>query len=147
VLLSQERDALGMPKLALDWRFSELDKHTLRVVAARLGAELERTGAGRVEPEAWLHDEATSWQTDTLIGNHPIGGYHHMGTTRMASDRSRGVVDGDCRVHGIANLYIAGSSVFPTSGWANPTLTILALALRLADHLETKALGDWGSPP
>jgi choline dehydrogenase-like flavoprotein len=146
VLLSQERDALGMPKLALDWRFSELDKHTLRVVAARLGAELERTGAGRVEPEAWLHDEATSWQTDPLIGNHPIGGYHHMGTTRMASDRSRGVVDGDCRVHGIANLYIAGSSVFPTSGWANPTLTILALALRLADHLETKALGDWGSP-
>ena len=58
-----------------------------------------------------------------------------MGTTRMADDPRRGVVDADCRVHGLANLYIAGSSVFPTGGWANPTLTIIALALRLADRL------------
>jgi choline dehydrogenase-like flavoprotein len=59
-----------------------------------------------------------------------------MGTTRMHPDPGRGVVDADGRVHGVANLYIAGSSVFPTSGSANPTLTIVALALRLADHLE-----------
>jgi choline dehydrogenase-like flavoprotein len=59
-----------------------------------------------------------------------------MGTTRMSSDPTRGVVDADCRVHGYANLYIAGSSVFPTSGWANPTLTIIALAHRLAAHLR-----------
>jgi choline dehydrogenase-like flavoprotein len=64
--------------------------------------------------------------------------WHHMGTTRMHSDPKRGVVDGNCRVHGVSNLYIAGSSVFPTSGHANPTLTIVALALRLGDHLSRK---------
>lgn len=142
VLLGAECDALGMPKLVLDWRFSELDKRTLRVVASQLGEELERSGAGRVEPEPWLLDEAAPWSTDPLIGNHPIGGFHHMGATRMASDPREGVVDSDCRVHGVANLFVAGSSVFPTSGWANPTLTILALALRLADHLEAKVLGS-----
>ena len=61
-----------------------------------------------------------------------------MGTTRMHADPRRGVVDADCRVHGIANLYVAGSSVFPTSGAANPTLTIVALALRLAGHLRNR---------
>ena len=58
-----------------------------------------------------------------------------MGTTRMHVDPAQGVVDADCRVHGIENLFIAGSSVFPTGGYANPTLTIVALAVRLADHL------------
>jgi choline dehydrogenase-like flavoprotein len=141
VRLTDSDDALGMPRLALDWRFSELDKRTLRLVAAGLGAELERAGVGRVELEPWLTDEATPWLTDPLIGNHPIGGFHHMGTTRMSSDRRAGVVDASCRVHGVANLFVAGSSVFPTSGWANPTLTILALALRLGDHLEARVLG------
>jgi choline dehydrogenase-like flavoprotein len=65
-----------------------------------------------------------------------IGGHHHMGTTRMSDDPRTGVVDRDCRVHGMANLFIAGSSVFPTGGSANPTLTIVALALRMADHLR-----------
>jgi len=64
------------------------------------------------------------------------GAAHHMGTTRMAASAEAGVVDSHCRVHGLANLCIAGSSVFPTGGFANPTLTIVALALRLADHLE-----------
>ncbi|MDF2766753.1 MAG: oxidoreductase, partial [Rhodospirillales bacterium] len=66
------------------------------------------------------------------------GGHHHIGTTRMSEDPARGVVDGDCRVHGIANLYVAGSSVFPNSGSANLTLTVVALALRLAAHLEQR---------
>jgi choline dehydrogenase-like flavoprotein len=66
------------------------------------------------------------------------GARHHMGTTRMHADPRRGVVDADCRVHGITNLYVAGSSVFPTSGAANPTLTIVALALRLALHLQNR---------
>ena len=66
------------------------------------------------------------------------GGNHHLGTTRMASDPKAGVVDADCRVHGVANLYIAGSSVFPTGGCANPTLTIVALALRLADYIKAR---------
>ncbi len=65
-------------------------------------------------------------------------GYHQMGTTRMSASDRHGVVDGQCRVHGFDNLYIAGSSVFPTSGFANPTFTIVALALRLAGHLQRK---------
>jgi choline dehydrogenase-like flavoprotein len=64
---------------------------------------------------------------------------HHMGTTRMGNDPSTSIVDRDCRIHGIANLYVAGSSVFPTSGSANPTLTIVALSLRLANHLSRPA--------
>ena len=69
-----------------------------------------------------------------------IGGPHHMGTTRMSADPRRGVVDADCRVHSVDNLYIAGSSVFATSGHANPSFTLIALALRLADTLR-KRLG------
>ena len=72
-------------------------------------------------------------------GCHPLGGYHHMGTTRMADDPKRGVTDHQGRVHGFGNLYVAGSSLFPTGGWANPTLTIVALALRTADHLASSA--------
>jgi choline dehydrogenase-like flavoprotein len=64
------------------------------------------------------------------------GNFHHLGTTRMHPDPNGGVVDADCRVHGIRNLYVAGSSVFPAYGCSNPTLTLVALALRLADHLQ-----------
>jgi choline dehydrogenase-like flavoprotein len=67
------------------------------------------------------------------------GGMHHMGTTRMHADARQGVVDSNCRVHDLANLYVAGSSVFPTGGVANPTLTLVALAIRLADHLKQPA--------
>ena len=65
-----------------------------------------------------------------------VAGLHHMGTTRMAADPRDGVVDADCRVHGLSNLYIGGSSVFPTGGYANPTYSIVQMSLRLADHLE-----------
>jgi len=140
VVLTCERDALGIHKLALDWRFSELDKRTLRVAAQQLDAELRFDGSGSVTTEAWFDDASRPWDIDPLIGNHPIGGYHHMGTTRMHDDPARGVVDANCRVHGAPNLFVAGSSVFPTSGWANPTLTILALTLRLADHLRQREL-------
>ncbi len=61
---------------------------------------------------------------------------HHMGATRMSASPAGGVVDANCRVHGVGNLYVAGSSVFPTSGIVNPTLTLLALAFRLGDHLD-----------
>ena len=72
--------------------------------------------------------------------------WHHMGTTRMAASPREGVVDADCRVHGTANLFVAGSSVFPTTGNANPTLTIVALALRLADHLKDTGLAPGQVP-
>jgi choline dehydrogenase-like flavoprotein len=72
---------------------------------------------------------------------HSVGGLHHaLGTTRMHRDERRGVVDPDGRVHGTGNLYVTGGSVFPTGGYANPSLTIAALAIRLADHLRTVAL-------
>ena len=67
------------------------------------------------------------------------GGSHHMGTTRMNDDPLRGVVDRNCKVHSVDNLYVAGSSVFPTSGVSNPTLSIVALTLRLADHLKGRS--------
>jgi len=105
------------------------------VLVRTLGEELERLGLGRVEPAGWLSEGGDEWRTDPLISAHPIGGYHHMGTTRMSDDPDRGVTDSRTRVHGLPNLYVAGSSLFPTSGWANPTLTIVALALRTADDI------------
>jgi choline dehydrogenase-like flavoprotein len=137
VTLGTERDALGMPKARLDWRLSELDIRSVGVLVETLGDELRRLGLGTVEPAAWLRDPAGRWRTDPLVSAHPIGGYHHMGTTRMADDPKNGVTDGQTRVHGIGNLYVAGSSLFPTSGWANPTLTIVALALRTADEVSS----------
>lgn len=140
VRLSSQRDACDMPTIALDWRFSEIDKRSVRVMVAALDAELRAGRVGSVEPAEWLLDGGIDWQPDPLIGQHAYGGFHHMGTTRMSAYARSGVVNADCRVHGIDNLFVAGSSVFPTSGWANPTLTILALAHRLADHLEFRVL-------
>jgi choline dehydrogenase-like flavoprotein len=85
-------------------------------------------GLGKISDETTTREDG--WHASMS------GGKHHMGTTRMHADPRCGVVDPDCRVHGISNLFIAGSSVFPTTGYANPTLTIVALALRLADYLK-----------
>ncbi|MEH3107289.1 MAG: GMC family oxidoreductase [Sphingomonas fennica] len=136
VTLGGERDELGMPRVRLDWRTSALDVDSVAGLVAALGREATRLGLGRVEPAPWLSDPAKAWITDPLISAHPIGGYHHIGTTRMSDDPKTGVTDGWGRVHGLANLHVAGSSLFPTSGWANPTLTIVALALRTADRLH-----------
>ena len=136
IILNTERDALGMPRADLDWRFSDIDKHSVRVLMSTFDRELKRLGLGKLELSDWLNEEGTAWQTDSLVGNHAVAGYHHIGTTRMAASASKGIVDANCKVHGMGNLFIAGSSVFPTGGWANPTLTILALTLRLGDHLK-----------
>ena len=136
VLLSDSRDRLGMPKVKLDWRLGELERRTLFEFIKTLASEFERLGLGSFDlrqsaalenPEAWVeraHDSA-----------------HHMGTTRMHSDPRFGVVDPQCRVHGIENLYIGSSSVFPTSARSKPTLTILALCLRIADRLKQLSPG------
>jgi choline dehydrogenase-like flavoprotein len=137
VLLTGMRDPLGVPRLALDWRTTELDVRSVAVLVDSLGHELRRLGLGRVEPADWLAEPSQGWRTDPLISAHPIGGYHHMGTTRMSHDARTGVTDAYGRVHGVENLYVAGSSVFPTSGWANPTLTIVALTLRTVDRLSS----------
>jgi choline dehydrogenase-like flavoprotein len=135
VRLIGERDATGMPRVGLDWRLSAIDVDSVSGLVGALDRESRRLGLGTVEPASWLSNPDKRWVNDELISAHPIGGFHHMGTTRMASDPRRGVADGWGRVHGVANLHIAGSSLFPTAGWANPTLTILALALRTADRI------------
>lgn len=136
VRLSTQRDALGLLHADLDWRLSQPDKRTASVFVRTFDAELKRLGLGELQPSAWLDCADPQWPVDPTVGNHPIAGYHHMGTTRMSAEAAHGVVTADCRVHGYENLFVAGSSVFRTSGWANPTLTIVALSLRLADHLD-----------
>lgn len=136
VKLSDQRDATGMPRVALNWRLSPIDVDSVKGLVASLGRESRRLGLGAVEPASWLDSPDKRWVSDELISAHPIGGFHHMGTTRMASDPHHGVTDAWGRVHGLPNLHIAGSSLFPTAGWANPTLTILALALRTADRIS-----------
>ena len=144
VVLSSVRDRFGMRRARLLWRMNELELQTvdeaLKIVALELGA----SALGRVKEL-----NGNCGQVSRLFDrNAPFDGdrdgqlvlwHHHMGTTRMHSSEKRGVVDANCKVHGLANLYIAGSSVFTTSGSANPTLTIIALALRLADHLHLQA--------
>ena len=137
VLLSEERDTFGNPLANLDWRLGELDKHSQRVLVRTFDEELRRLGQGSATPSDWLSDPNPQWPIDLTVGNHPLANYHQLGGTRMSDDSTSGVVDADCRVHGYGNLYIAGSSVFPTGGWANPTLTIIALSLRLAEHLHS----------
>ena len=131
VVLSTERDRLGCRRADLDWRTAPADRTTAARSYAILDRALRTAGIGRVVDSRL--DDGPDWPTDLR------GARHHMGTTRMHPDPKRGVVDADGRVHGVANLYVAGSSVFPTSGSANPTLTIVALALRLADHLALVA--------
>ncbi|WP_207478169.1 GMC oxidoreductase [Arenibaculum pallidiluteum] len=130
VMLTRERDALGLRRVGLDWRIADIDKRTLRRLTEKTGAEMVRLGLGILRIEPWLLDEGLDW------GGIPNGGFHHMGTTRMSDDPRKGVVNRDLRVHGVMNLYVASSSVFPSAGYINPTLTIVALALRLADHLK-----------
>ncbi len=136
VCLSTDRDALGCPRADLDWRLSALDKETMLQFGKTLQGEFDRLGLGKVTTCEWLEDGKPEWPVDPTVGNHPIGGYHHMGTTRMSTSDRDGVVDANCTVHGYHNLHIAGSSVFTTGGWANPTLTLLALTHRLGVHLN-----------
>ncbi len=136
ILLSAQRDELGQRRADLSWQLDALDKHTARVVTRTFDAEMRRMGKGSVAPCDWIEEPGDAWPVDPTVGNHPIAGYHHMGGTRMSQNAKTGVVDADCKVHGYANLHVAGSSVFSTAGWANPTLTIVALALRLAERLD-----------
>lgn len=133
ILLSDQVDAQGVPLPRVDWRLSAQDADSLRALLLLVGAEFARLGLGRVQLPEWLLATRVEWPADLW------GGCHLMGGTRMAADPARGVVDGNSRVHGMDNLYLAGSSVFPTTGFANPTLTLTALTLRLADHLLAQA--------
>jgi choline dehydrogenase-like flavoprotein len=128
ISLSHERDGLGLRKAKVDWRLREADLASIEAHTRRFGIELARTGHGRIKMQ---EIPALNWM--------PAGtGGHHLGTTRMSDDPRSGVTDRDGGVHGIDNLSIAGGSLFPTGGYANPTLTIVALTLRLVDHLVKK---------
>jgi choline dehydrogenase-like flavoprotein len=133
VTLADTRDAFGMPKIRLDWRIGEIDYRTLETAVLELGAHYAEQGIGRVQLADWLMVEPKA--LPGLGQGSRVGGHHHMCATRMSADPREGVVDADCRVHGVANLYVGGSSVFATPGFANPTYTIVQLALRLGDHL------------
>jgi choline dehydrogenase-like flavoprotein len=128
----------------LDWRTSRIDVDSVAGLVAALDRELRRLGLGEAESAPWLQDETRAWHTAPLNSSHPIGGYHHMGTTRMSDSPRTGVTDGEGKVHGLANLYVAGSSLFATAGWANPTQTILALALRTADAISRDSAASPG---
>ena len=127
ITLSSRRDALGMPRARVDWRFADPIRRSVARSLEAIGRSLARRGLARMLRGPT--DDERFWSEEVT------GESHHVGTTRMHRSSRRGVVDGGCRVHGTSNLYVAGSSVFPTTGFANPTLTIVALALRLADTL------------
>jgi choline dehydrogenase-like flavoprotein len=124
VTLGSRRDRLGLPHLVLDWRIGDEVVDSMRRLRGLLAERVAAAGLGQIEGD----DEEIQFSDAS----------HHMGTTRMSDDPRTGVVDRDCRVHGIDNLYLAGSSVFPTAGHANPTLSALALTHRLAAHLEER---------
>jgi choline dehydrogenase-like flavoprotein len=130
VHLVDERDALGMRRIALDWRLGDLDRRSIRAMTQCFASEFARLDLGRVQLSEWIREEDGGWSGSMGFG------HHHCGTTRMAHSPRTGVVNSQCRLHEVENLYVAGSSVFPTNGFANPTFTIVALSLRLADHLQ-----------
>src|SRR5450830_1616150 len=131
VVLNQERDAHGMPRLNIDFRYLYDDAESVLKAHAILDTQLRAANKGRVD-----YHRAQHQRIDHIMAQ-ATDGFHQAGTTRMHDDPQMGVVDRDCRVHGMANLYVASSSVFPTTGEANPTFLAVALAARLADRLAT----------
>lgn len=128
ITLSDDRDLLGQRRIAVDWQLTDAELANARRALELAAMEFGRLGLGRGFGR--IFKNPGQWPGNLEAGK------HHCGTTRMSDDPKAGVVDGNCKVHGVDNLYIAGSSVFPTIGYANPTLTIIALALRLSDHLK-----------
>ncbi|MDH4091589.1 MAG: GMC family oxidoreductase [Cyclobacteriaceae bacterium] len=133
ITIGTEVDALGVPRANLHWQLTELDKRSIRKVNQIIGQQVGISGIGRVKLKEFLRDENdNAWPTGTN------GGWHHMGTTRMSDDPKKGVVTANCEVHGIDNLYVAGAGCYATSGAPNPTLTLVALSLRLSDYVKDK---------
>ena len=134
VMLNAERDRLGLRKVRLHWKFSDTDICSIKRSQKIFAEEFARAGLGQLQVEN--EQELPQLSFGSFDGHHHAG-HHHMGATRMHVDPKQGVVDENSKVHGVSNLFIAGSSVFPTGGYVNPTLTIVALAIRLADHVKT----------
>jgi choline dehydrogenase-like flavoprotein len=128
VTLSQRRDEFGEPLPKVDWRLTELDHRTAEVMVETVAGEFRRLGLGEVRAEPWL--AGADWTARVSDA------FHQMGTTRIGTDPATSATDPDGQVRGVAGLYAAGASLFPAAGYVNPTLTLAALAIRLADHLK-----------
>ncbi|ACC75302.1 GMC oxidoreductase [Paraburkholderia phymatum] len=131
VTLSEQCDRLGIPIPRVIWDASDQVRHGVLKLGALLAEELERAGIDGFQ----LSPALASGDASKIV-LHDMG--HSAGTTRMGLDVASSVVDTNCQVHGVKGLYVAGASVFPTSGHANPTMVIMALAIRLADHLRER---------
>jgi choline dehydrogenase-like flavoprotein len=136
IVLTEERDELGLPRVKLDWRIAEDDRRSLREAALEFGRYLVRADIGRFRINPRILSSSAPLQGWTALAGAPGAAGHQMGGARMSHSAGDRAVDADCRVWGSENLYVAGSAVFRTSGHATPTLTIVQLALRLADTLE-----------
>jgi choline dehydrogenase-like flavoprotein len=130
VKLSTASDALGLPFLDIDLQYTERDARSVLRAHEVLDTALRAAGYGKLE----YHCAAAQARLASIL-QQACDGFHQIGTTRMGAIPAEGVVDANCRVHGVENLFIASSSVFPTSGQASPTFVAVALALRLAGHL------------
>jgi choline dehydrogenase-like flavoprotein len=128
ISMLDERDALGMKKINIHWELTPADRNTVKSIGLEVAKCFADTGLGFVKLDECVYN------VDVPLKVNPHA--HHMGTTRMASSPEFGVVDENCKVFGVENLYVAGSSVFATGGACNPTMPLLQLALRLADHLS-----------
>jgi choline dehydrogenase-like flavoprotein len=129
IILQGQTDPFGQRKIKVLWRWNELDLRSIRQAQQIFQKELAAAGIGTFVP----------LEEDVGAQPRPFNSPHHfVGTTRMHDNPRNGVVDAECRVHDVPNLFIAGGSTFPTGGFANPTLTIVALALRLAAHLQSE---------
>ena len=133
VTLKEEKDELGVPRAHLHWELTMLEKRSIRKIYEIIGREAGKAGIARVHMLDYLHDEK-----DETWPGFTSGGWHHMGTTRMSEDPKQGVTDANCKVHGIDNLYVAGASNYVTAAAPNPTLTVVALSLRLGDHVKKR---------
>jgi choline dehydrogenase-like flavoprotein len=138
-ILADRRDRLGRKQVELDWRWSQSDRDNLERSIEIFGSKIEAANLGKFRRSIEFEGPTRPRQE----------GFHHpMGGTRMHVDPHLGVVDENCLIHGLANVYAAGSSVFPTGhGYANPTLTLLALTLRLADHVKANLEGIQAQTP
>ena len=128
VTLTSARDRLGLNQVNVDWRLTEQDRLHFDTLHKLLLADLPH--------QSGLELEGAPARMDEIWPHRIVGCWHHMGTTRMDPDPAKGVVDANCRVHGMSNLFIAGSSIFPTVGSDTPTITIVAMALRLCRHIS-----------
>jgi len=129
---STKLDELGIPQVELHWKKSEADRRTIVVTANEFARQIADSEVGRVRLVNWVVEDGP------ITPQKAMGSWHHLGGTRMSDSPEQGIVDRNLLVHGLRNLYVGGSSVFPSGGYANPTLTIVQLALRLSNEIERK---------